>query len=426
MVKSGYFPSKKYTSIIFMKIFYLLAIFAVACSCEVKDDHSFLVPLETVYETQRMGFSVLFPISDLGDETLQRLVFPEMTNCEDTTFTTIYFTGKNENALENEVLVLVGNYGNPSPKLWVDYNNTLDFSTQASPLIFSDSLLDISISNLSETGGSHTVRLNKPSQNQLSKDLPIVTKYLSRGRPVVGFWYEKRRNIFVGDFVYKTDSMRIGIMDSNVDGMFNDIGSDRLVVGEYKGAISGTEEAEGAIVLDSTTFFQSTNYAFEVVSISPEGKFLTIKPTLSSNVKSRLKEGDLLPEYELTSVLGESVALSEFYKTDKLLYLSFWATWCGGCIEEIPDLKSLEQQYKDKIDIIGINYNQSLPIITKFIEKHTISWPNFLPNESLNGDLLVHGLPRNVLIDGNGIIIDMNIHPKDVITHLEDGNSVQE
>lgn len=52
------------------------------------------------------------------------------------------------------------------------------------------------------------------------------------------------------------------------------------------------------------------------------------------------------PDFTLTSIYGESVTLSDY--RGKVMLLDFWATWCGPCREEIPELSQLYSTYKIK------------------------------------------------------------------------------
>lgn len=72
-----------------------------------------------------------------------------------------------------------------------------------------------------------------------------------------------------------------------------------------------------------------------------------------SNVQYAL--GDVMYDFEVTTVTGEKIKLSEILKTKKAVMLNFWYTTCTYCIEEFPYIQSAYEQYKDQIEIIGFN-----------------------------------------------------------------------
>lgn len=99
----------------------------------------------------------------------------------------------------------------------------------------------------------------------------------------------------------------------------------------------------------------------------------------------------------------------------KYIYIDFWATWCGPCIQEIPSLKVLEHDYADK-DIVFVSISMDR-------EKDRQKWVDFVKNEKLEGiqvwlDAVNHKsisqafnilqIPRFVLLDDKGQIVDAN------------------
>jgi len=96
----------------------------------------------------------------------------------------------------------------------------------------------------------------------------------------------------------------------------------------------------------------------------------------------------------------------------KYVLFDFWATWCGPCIAELPNLiKAYEELKSDKFEIISISIdpNISLPI-NNYKKKKNMPWINVFAegnwNNKLVKDLGIKGIPSNFVIDQNGIIIN--------------------
>lgn len=208
-------------------------------------------------------------------------------------------------------------------------------------------------------------------------------------------------------------------MDYNVNGKYNDLHADRIVIGEYGGPIHGTEEASGAVVLDSITYFQGINYGFEVLEVADNGTAISIRPTLSSNIEKRIAKGQYISDYTFNLVSGEETSIHDFLDGQKILYLNFWASWCGGCHQEMDDLKRINVNYADRVAIVSLNYNEDIEKIKTFIEKYQISWVNGISTPEINEELFISGLPRNILIDSSGKIMEMNIHPSVLIDQMD-------
>lgn len=67
--------------------------------------------------------------------------------------------------------------------------------------------------------------------------------------------------------------------------------------------------------------------------------------------------GEPAPDFTLTSTTGESVSLSDFH--GETVVLNFWATWCGPCVSEIPDLASFQYNNPD-ITLIGVSVDEQM------------------------------------------------------------------
>ena len=65
-----------------------------------------------------------------------------------------------------------------------------------------------------------------------------------------------------------------------------------------------------------------------------------------------VRNPDSAPDFKLTSLDGKAFTLAD--SKGKVILLNFWATWCGPCRAEIPDLIELQTKYKDQLQIIGL------------------------------------------------------------------------
>ena len=126
-----------------------------------------------------------------------------------------------------------------------------------------------------------------------------------------------------------------------------------------------------------------------------------------------LKKGEPSPNFNYTDTQGKMVSLEDF--RGKYVFIDIWATWCAPCKREFPFLKEMEHEYKDK----------DLAIISLSIDKmeHKERWLQMIENENLSGIQLladnewnsdfisaynIRMIPRFILLDKNGIVIDAN------------------
>jgi len=120
--------------------------------------------------------------------------------------------------------------------------------------------------------------------------------------------------------------------------------------------------------------------------------------------------GKMAPDFTLTDITGKQHKLSDYRGKDVMLV--FWATWCGPCVKEIPDLIELRNTMgEDKLAMLAISYITTMPpntteIVKGFVERQKLNYPVLSVNRS---DLSapynqVNGIPCSFFIDTEGKI----------------------
>ncbi|MBE0423712.1 MAG: TlpA family protein disulfide reductase [Lutibacter sp.] len=128
-----------------------------------------------------------------------------------------------------------------------------------------------------------------------------------------------------------------------------------------------------------------------------------------SNFK-KISKGTISPTFELYDINNNLVTLESL--RGKLVYIDIWATWCIPCINEIPALKELESEFKNKnIQFVSICLKDSKEQFEKMVKEKKLGGIQlFAPDENITffKDYFLSGIPRFILIDKNGKIIESN------------------
>src|SRR5271157_69129 len=116
--------------------------------------------------------------------------------------------------------------------------------------------------------------------------------------------------------------------------------------------------------------------------------------------------GNLAPDFELQTLDGKTVKLSDF--RGKAVMLNFWATWCEPCKIEIPWFVELQKQYGPQgFQIVGVAMDEdSNEEVAKFAQKMSINYPVLLGKESVEQSYGGVGvLPVTFFVDRDGKLI---------------------
>ena len=110
-----------------------------------------------------------------------------------------------------------------------------------------------------------------------------------------------------------------------------------------------------------------------------------------------------VPDLSGTTLDGKPFRLSE--QKGKIVLVNFWATWCGPCRMEIPDLIALQKKYADKgFTVVGIAEDE--PAKTKaFVEQIGINYPVMIEPDGAGRAFGVTALPSSVLVNRDGKVI---------------------
>lgn len=123
-----------------------------------------------------------------------------------------------------------------------------------------------------------------------------------------------------------------------------------------------------------------------------------------ANAISLIIPGMEAPDFEIQLIDGETFKLSE--QRGKVVLLNIWATWCGPCVNEMPDINRLAEDYEDELVVIGVNCGEQEKKVADFVEKNGFGYLFAAdPDYMISGMLYpTQTIPYTVIIDSNGIV----------------------
>jgi len=122
-----------------------------------------------------------------------------------------------------------------------------------------------------------------------------------------------------------------------------------------------------------------------------------------------VRDPDPAPEFKLKALDGRDLTLEASH--GKVILLNFWATWCGPCREEIPELIALQSRYKDRLQIIGLVVDDDdEKEIRSVIASETINYPVALADpETRFAYGGIAALPTVFVINAEGRVVQKHV-----------------
>jgi thiol-disulfide isomerase/thioredoxin len=168
------------------------------------------------------------------------------------------------------------------------------------------------------------------------------------------------------------------------------------------------------LILSDVRFEYSRKQA-EYDNLTPEVKksnfgLLLNEEIVRERLRSTIKIGNIAPDFSSITPNGDSLSLSQVIKNSKLTLIDFWASWCGPCRAETPNLREVYRDFHNKgFNILSVSFDGEEKSWKDAIAKDSMNWNQVseLKFRDESAGLLygVDGIPASVLVDSVGRIL---------------------
>ena len=142
------------------------------------------------------------------------------------------------------------------------------------------------------------------------------------------------------------------------------------------------------------------------------------------DMASATEPGNTFIDIGLPGPQGQTVWVGDYVGQNKLVLIDFWASWCGPCIRELPNVVKAYERFHDKgLEIVGVSLDKDKASWLAAIEQTGQKWPQMsdLKGWECAGAQIygIQSIPANVLIDDHGKIVARDLRGDALLKEIE-------
>jgi peroxiredoxin len=158
--------------------------------------------------------------------------------------------------------------------------------------------------------------------------------------------------------------------------------------------------------------------------LSDEVKASSIGSYIAQQIAEAKKDpmGKVIPDFEQADVDGNMVSIKSY--RGKYVLIDFWASWCGPCRGENPNVVAAYNKYKDKnFTVLGVSLDKTKGPWVDAIKKDGLTWQQVSDLKGWSNAVAqmfgIQSIPQNFLVDPSGVVIGKNLRGADLEQKLE-------
>lgn len=310
-------------------------------------------------------------------------------------------------------LYIKDNYGG---KVFMLENSDINLNGVVKTEEVSDGKMRFDFGEVAVTGSPMTDTYNEKMSGRRMLDSMFMA-HQTTYRPLMNRYYEARQNGNTGlvDSINASEEFnRMREAEKNLFAAADSI---------FEASVNANKsDFWGPLLMISQTSYLSAKQRDLYESLSDSAKNSHYGRLVYDELYPVGRPGDKMPEFEAVTIDGTKTGLAALCKDKKYVILDFWASWCGPCRREIPNLKKIYADFADKgFDIISVSIDKEEKPWINAVENEGLKWVNIRDTDhSIADKYKVSAVPTMYVVDSEGRLVAENLHGEELAEKIKE------
>lgn len=310
-------------------------------------------------------------------------------------------------------LYIKDNYGG---KVFMLENSDINLNGVVKTEEVSDGKMRFDFGEVAVTGSPMTDTYNEKMSGRRMLDSMFMA-HQTTYRPLMNRYYEARQNGNTGlvDSINASEEFnRMSEAEKNLFAAADSI---------FEASVNANKsDFWGPLLMISQTSYLSAKQRDLYESLSDSAKNSHYGRLVYDELYPVGRPGDKMPEFEAVTIDGTKTGLAALCKDKKYVVLDFWASWCGPCRREIPNLKKIYADFADKgFDIISVSIDKEEKPWINAVENEGLKWVNIRDTDhSIADKYKVSAVPTMYIVDSEGRLVGENLRGEELAEKIKE------
>ena len=425
-----------------MKNFIFIWLMLSVCTLKAQTGKLLYIKLDEWAKDERFDkLQITIPFYLVQNDTIETLDFESMRESKKIriikpeghasyAYGYLFFNGIPNAENPGHVNILMVDIAERDPKLYIDRNNNYDFTDDGAPrhvpMPFNrkESVL-IELGRSDNPEAKVAIRLSRMDFSTKYSYKNLLNEYYeiyNNGRTFVGIEYcfrEQRYQTRCGWVKMADDSFRIALQDDNGNGLYNEVGIDKLITANYNDTVFESKDELRSMVMGEAATekrFEKNGKLFQIIQVDPAGTYITLEEIADSLQGTRIAVGKKVPNCAFIDWEGKKYKLKQFRKHN--VYIYYTGPAAKGFTQDTATLRTIAEEFNECVKVIGfidVNKSYELKIFGGY---SNLNWIAAYKNKYVTRDLQIRGIPSGLWLGKRRKVKAYNVTPTQLLEEL--------